>query len=764
MTAKEFTKGSIIIGAGNPIDFIALISKGSVKAIFPYGDITLGMGDALGAIDIGTNIHSCTYIALDNTTLLIYPYEILGDLLEIVRDNRDVSLLLTNSIIKQVCDITDLYVLSDFSSDNLYQYLIDSYEDYEVLCRQYGQPPTVLKGLGELAPLSLDDKIEDWQTQYYENVRRLEQPLKAQLFQNNPDICIGFLYKTSLDINHILLLCEEIFSYNKKVSTFLLNEQHLDFFALLIDLYGNISKTTTDRQPAKELIDNLTTQLKANPCIDASFYRNRLLEYTKLLADERAISTAVPDPEEQPAIAEVPVSPDIALSDSLGTILKYADCPAKTSEALRSKIDEYKQVLDKNSDEDNVRELRLGITKLFYEIYYAVFQISLMDKAVPIIIKMFLNFGYLDEELTGRDNAYYLYSIADHYKGDAKHSIYTFYEWLVAIYKGLKDPSRNEFDVDYTAYVHDLKVSGKIAAAAEQQLLRDNAQRTMYELQNMFPVVNKVTFGRITSYCPVLCEQNILKPLASVIAKPPVIIDALNTIRTLDYSAFYRDNIYSNPECNIAKEYISMEILPDIILMPNIGTRGVMWQEIEGRKRATPSRMMFSVFPLTDIKSLLIQLTGHYRWEMCKRVQGARWNDVSDPSLTSDYCDYAQFYRKNNDLSTQAKEQIKTNLLKAKNNYRELFIRDYMIWIMYEGNGSPRLNKVVRSILFNYCPFSLHTREKLNVNPLYTDLVNKYNVKKQQRISHLDNVIKKLSSSGIQIPEEIKKQRDILEK
>lgn len=32
----------------------------------------------------------------------------------------------------------------------------------------------------------------------------------------------------------------------------------------------------------------------------------------------------------------------------------------------------------------------------------------------------------------------------------------------------------------------------------------------------------------------------------------------------------------------MVKEFINEEVLPDIILMPNIGTRGAMWQEIEG--------------------------------------------------------------------------------------------------------------------------------------------------------------------------------------
>ena len=131
-----------------------------------------------------------------------------------------------------------------------------------------------------------------------------------------------------------------------------------------------------------------------------------------------------------------------------------------------------------------------------------------------------------------------------------------------------------------------------------------------------------------------------------------------------------------------------------------------MWQEIEGKKRTTPARMMCSIFHMEELTQSLIHLTGEFRWEMCKRVQGGRWNDVSEPSLTSEYCDYIQFYRRNKELSAEAKEKIKNQLGRVRNSFKEMFVTDYIMWMRYESGGSPRLNKVSRNILFSYCPFS----------------------------------------------------------
>jgi hypothetical protein len=169
-----------------------------------------------------------------------------------------------------------------------------------------------------------------------------------------------------------------------------------------------------------------------------------------------------------------------------------------------------------------------------------------------------------------------------------------------------------------------------------------------------------------------------------------------------------------------------------------------------------------SLLQADDLKKILYRLVGEFRWEMCKRIQGARWNDASERSLTSDYSDYLASYRKNNDLSSDVKEKIKSDLIKCKNNTKEMFIFDYQQWLLYESNGSPRLNKVVRQIMISYCPFSKDIREKLRVNPFYSDAMDKYDAKLKTKIRHLDNLYTSLRNKGQEIPEEIVETRRLL--
>jgi len=102
--------------------------------------------------------------------------------------------------------------------------------------------------------------------------------------------------------------------------------------------------------------------------------------------------------------------------------------------------------------------------------------------------------------------------------------------------------------------------------------------------------------------------------------------------------------------------FVQKEILPHVILMPNVGGRTALWQEIEGRRRNTPARILISIFHTDDLETSFLHVCGEYRWEICKTVQGGRWNDVTDPSLTSEYTDYLQFFKKNHYLSDEQKK------------------------------------------------------------------------------------------------------------
>ena len=214
-----------------------------------------------------------------------------------------------------------------------------------------------------------------------------------------------------------------------------------------------------------------------------------------------------------------------------------------------------------------------------------------------------------------------------------------------------------------------------------------------------------MTYGKASSFVPFMIEENILSPLGNMLLTADYINKFIDNVKSIDFSLFYRSAMYTNEKLGIPRESIYIECLPDIILTPCIGTYGVMWQEIVGRNRNTGGRFMLPIFCSVKPESLIYNILGHFRWELCKRIQGNYWNNVSEKSLTSEYYDYLQFYRKNRDLSDPVKDKLKSTMTSARNNFSEVFARDYEQWISYESSGSNRLNKVSRLIMSKYCPF-----------------------------------------------------------
>lgn len=752
MAVKEFPAGTVLVQSEQAITSLHVIAKGTVHATYPGGELYLHKGDVIGVCELFYDSYFITYQTEEATSIASYPFST-AQLSGILHSNTEMANRIVTSMFKQLQDILDQYELARFDCDNFYHYLMDSYEEYLSFCSKHNISARALPGLETLTELVLEEDVAGWLGGYYSQLRTLVTESDDR--NRDPDFLQGLLLKASEDIYHVMSVCRVLFDYKSEITKLLMSENRLDFFDLYTSLIYKIGSHADDSTSLIATISTMMIQLEGQPSIDQEMYKQRVKEYRERLNTldqyEENQSEGSINPQDIPEIR-----------DSLNTILSYSQVDEETAGTFRKAVRDYSKQTDKNTTDDAARKLRLTITKLFYQIYESAFMRSLHDFEVPKVILMFFNFGYVDEQLAGMDNAAYLYSIVDRLPSDPSRNVYTIYEWLRAIYEGKKTPSRNEFDNDYQAYVHELKISGKIRAEEETALLQNREKQVQYELRNMFQSVNKITFGRISSFCPLFSEHNVLKELDKSLVSADKVEATFNQIRAIDFSAYYRDVIYTNPQIGIGKEYVGVEILPDVILMPNVGVRGVMWQEIEGRKRTTPSRMMISVFQMEDLTKILVRLTGDYRWEMCKRIQGARWNDISEPSLTSRYFDYIQFYKKNRDLSADAKDKIKLNMQKAKNNFKEMFIRDYDSWILYEGTGSPRLNKIARAILFDYCPFSKEIRDKLKANPLYKETMDRYDIKLAQTIHHYDNLFQKLKNIGVPVPPEIKAQRDYL--
>ncbi len=745
---QAFKSQDIIIENGSGNNAFYIIVEGTVLAKYGSESFLLKKGDVVGILDVTAPNHFCSYMANENCSLIPYSYSNTKELLDLIIKNPDLGRLLLLSLTRNIMNIITICQLHCASFESVYKYLCETNDFYQSSCAENHLSSKKLPFMEELQEFIPDAELPYWISDYYQFVKKVTSESTIEL---NAGFVYGFLSKSVADAEQILNINAKVLENSDLMASYLVNENSLDFFDLYCDLYFRMKSHGLDVAKIDAYIKSMITHLQEIPSLDYMMIMTRVSDFQS--KDSALAQNSSPSSGCDGSTME-------ELKNSVQIILEYANTIPDTVDEFIKYLNLFKQLPDRSSLDKNTDTIRRKLSKSFFLIYAEVFQISLQQKSIPTIIKMFLNFGYLDPDLCGYDNAQTLYKLAQTFHGDKDLGIYTIYEWIQEIYLGNKQPSRNEFEQDYDAYVRALKKEGKIDQKCEINMLDDKVAKVLYELQNMLPSVLRVTFGRVSAYSPILLEENICKSLDSMLLTPTRINEIFHKVTSIDYSAFYHDILFEEPSINV-KEIIKVDIRPDVILMPNIGSKGIMWQEIEGMHRSTSGRMMISAFHMENLEKTFIRMTGEFRWEMCKRIQGGRWNDVTSHSLTSDYFDYAQFFSKNRDLSYETKEKIKLSLKKSKNSFRELFINDYMSYMLYESTGSCRLNKISRSILFRYCPFGKEIRDIIKSNAIFSDCLSRHHLECAQTKHRLEQITQRYQKAGIPVSLEIASQMEL---
>ncbi|MDD3367328.1 MAG: hypothetical protein PHP50_00370 [Lachnospiraceae bacterium] len=763
MAKQEFERGQIIHKQGEPVTELAIVLAGEVRVTNAFFSYVETNGAILGLQENPGAPGRCEYIAAGKVILLTYAYESQEDLVQLLRNSdpkiRNVLAAgVENSVLQIYGKYAELYEeLSGFGDK-----ILEIYNNYNQLCQDYDYPAEDLPGLANLTINMKVDEAKKWSYEYFKALHEMPTELKQKYNAYSVSLIIGNILEASNFMKMILWQISEVTDVVEEMLPSVLGESETDLFQYFSELVLSFAQDPLcDASALENAMGELCNVLEDSSFVDKNLLSARLKTYRAYI---RSINECGLNAYMDESMEESQKQEDIKdmLKDSLDQIMVYANLDEAEDRSFRELFQRFYELEDHSSTEDNARLLRRELASNFYDVYEKVFLHAMEDEEVPTVIKMFLDFGYMDRELAGEENAAYLYHLVQEWKPDEENRVLLMADWLEKIYCGEEVPSKNEFDTDYAADLHERRMKGEITQEEEQKLLQDNKAKLHFEIQNLFQLANRITSGSISTFCPVFTQEAVLRSLPSCLLTPEKVRESIEAVRKVDYACFYRETVYTNPQLGIKQEYVQKEVLPYVILLPNIGSRASLWQEIAGAKRDTPARMLMPLFCMANEKDMMLHMAGEFRWELCKRIQGVFWNDVTDRSLTSEYCDYIQFYRKNHELSADAKEHIKIALQRAKNSYREVFVQDYILWVKYEGNGSPRVNKFVRSILFSYCPFAKDIRKEYYKNPMYTELIDRYNIKAGQKQHMYDILCQKIEKAGAKLPEELEAQKNYL--
>jgi hypothetical protein len=437
------------------------------------------------------------------------------------------------------------------------------------------------------------------------------------------------------------------------------------------------------------------------------------------------------------------------LKNSMVRLLKLGEVPEDQAQLFLSQMELYKRIKPQSFDERELAKIREKISPIFFDLYRTIFKKLLSGSYDDRLYQMFINYAYMDEEILNPEQVNTLYGMLDETETPGHYPLYNLADWLKKIYSQEKDPSVNEFEQDYYEVFRELKKRGEIQEADKAAYENDVERRLSHEIDNLFRVGQRICCGQVATYLPLLHSGMISKDLASARLTGEKLTDSFRRVLNVDFSAFHREIVYYRPELIANKELIMKQIFPYVILVPTFGARAVMWQEITGRVRNSPGRLLFPLFTAENLDDLVVDIMARFRWELSRTMSSSVQNDSHQNSLVGEYSDYIQFYKKNAELSGEAKEKLRVQIDKYRNNAGDIFAADYHTWVNYESRGMLRLNKVARNILFKYCPFSRQIRQDLTKHPLYSPMITRYDNIRSKKLTLMEARYTRIVKRGL---------------
>ena len=681
MEKATVRKGQILHKKGEEVSKLEIVLSGALRMTDGGDvDVRLGSGTVAGAIYLPGDTYAFDYVAEEDATLAVLDYTTETDVAEAVTGTVTIAPAMAAASMEHTKGLLDALVSVEETATTLCKDLKYNYNDYKFLCAKVKLPPSQFIFVEALTEPENSGLASGWEAEVIRAFCGQAPALKKMFYPLEPGFCVEAVMRAS----------------------------------------------EMGRKVRKEL-ESLAAFIRDTKARTADFVKAFYDVKSRVDTGERGASDDTP-----------------AITDALDAILAFADVKPEIEETFRKDIKKYTDTSDRRAKSAEMRQLRSSIAEGFYAIYEAAFFRSMETSHIPAEVRMFFLFGFVDETLAGIANTAALYHFAVAWENDPEGRILPMYDWLVKIYHGEAMPSKNEFDNDWTEYLREELRTGAINQQKMDELSRDVRAMVSFEIHNMFTSANKVTNGQFASFVPIFCATDVIRPLDKCFANPSRVNAVFDKILDIDFSCFYRPALVSFPEYGIQHFVYNTEVRPYLILMPNFGSRGLLWQEIEGVKKTTPAHMVLSIFHSEDLESTIVKMCAQFRWEMCRRIQGVRYTDITEPSLTAEYTNYLQFYKKNGNLSSDMKDRIKIMLQKARNDYKNVFVADYEMYILNEAFGLPRLNKITREILFRYCTLSKKFRKSLAANPQFQPLLERWGVTQGAKAHGIDLFVKKV--------------------
>lgn len=757
---NQISKGTELFLENEPATYVCVVIKGRIQAKSESVKLTFPTGSFLGVFDLSVGHYVFDYVATEDSMLYAFPVHDNKTLRAMLAaNNKDYRGLMVNSLTRNFYELARINKEYHKMAKELYQLLAGGYTDYKAFCREAGEGILTLSALETITEYQDELAADHTNFTYYEELAKVPTDIQKSFFGCGMELSMFHVRELSAAIRDLTIDTREVCTYVREYFSWLYNDGAQNLLTAVMKLAAETGRKSRSVQGLVPLLDKLLEEFNRMETVLETYMgmppvinRDRMEKmYTAVLIggdmDESA-DTVVGQSDE-----EVYQS----LRGAQQQIIDFSELSKDKLAEFIEAMNAFIRAKDRMSADDEMRPVRRKIADGFYQLYRAVFLKVLNDeKNMPKAVELFLNYGFMDERLLTKEQILELCRLDVSTKNKYHCTIFTIPEWLYAVYTGRREPSKNEFDMEYVENLREQKKLGEITAEEEKKLANDQQKKLEYEMQNMFRYNHRIVNGQLSVFVPVLCSEQMMSgPMKAAVTKDRI-GQMIEKYREIDYSVFYRELTYADAASGIEKELIMKETVPDIILFPACGQNASMWQELSCKRRDSAGRFLFPVLAEGNLDDLVIRTFGRFRWELCRTMQGSAWNNIQYKSLTSEYADYIQFYKKNKELSEERKEKIKQQIMKGKNSTREIFVQDYELWMKSEALGAMRLNKISREILAMYCPFNKEIRDAVETQPAFAEPIARFKRERLKKVRELELRYRTyMTKQGIELTKEL---------
>ena len=810
---EQIKKGDVLILQGDEPRFLYYLHSGTLEILSCPAeyeglarDIIIGKSTRVGVINANSLISGLSILftepyqktirALEDSVITKYPIKE-GGFRQVAAEDQSLSVNILGHLFKRfelsisdASKYTKLYQNLTKINDNLaliFKELVSSITAEKLLSRMEPLYATYVNNGGELPSrfdakfliadngnilkksynfpgLPIESLIDLKQSSFFKKLLGYNPGILESIIKDKPDIAIYMFEIVSENLLKVLDRIEAIANeIEEELNTLFSGD--VSWTAYLADQKGYARLTASGRIDA-DFIKNLVSVFVKLNTIYQEISGKAIVEkhpgFKKLhslyvsLKDAASASEAGEGSREK-GITRASSSVLAQYRNSLQQIFEFAVSEKEFQTNFLKALNIFKNMKNPFDTEIEGRKIRRTLARFHWELYGQVYLRSKTQPVTPLPAKLMLHFGYLDDTLMEESQIPELHEMLSRSVEQAKIPIYSEEEFLTGIYEGKFAPSISEMGLTYEQHLLE---QGKTKVKDKERVTGDEAlNKVLYEINHRLTTTVSVCSGSTATAFPILTSMVMRGSPANFHVSKKKLESTVLQLREIDFSVFYRETV---AKLDNAREVIEEEVIPNFILLPGLGTKTMLWQELDGTNRKSRGRIVVPTLFMGDLVRNMAHLRllsvraqpVHQGGRLARSGGGGPHGNL--PRLRPVLQEELQAFRRG---EGEDNREIQGHPGRPEQVRRRLHALGAV-----RKRRHPELNTVVRDIFYKNIRFKKEVRDKLNSMPAFSEISTRFHNVYNRDITQYERRFKKYRDEAGTSPESLQKFMDYLNK